>query len=497
VDQAGARLMAAADRERRRLERDLHDGPQQRLVSLSVRLRLLACRLAPGSEAERLLADARNELAASLRELRDLARGTHPAILSDRGLPAALEALTARAPLSVELLVEPGVRAPEPVEVAAYYLVSEALTNILKHSDATSAGVSVARRGTRLVVEVVDDGGGGADRGSGSGLGGLTDRIQALGGRLEVSSSAGAGTTLRAEIPLEQGHPQPEGASMTRTQQQSKPILVVGGTGKIGRRVVERLTARGLPVRVGSRSGDPRFDWEDRSTWGPVLEGVGSAYVTHYWDAIPGAAETLGSFADLAVERGVRRLVLLSGRGEEEAERAERAVRDSGAELTVLRSTWFAQNFSENYWREQVQAGELALPAAEVPEPFVDADDVADVAVAALTDDRHVGQVYELTGPRLLTFAEAVLEISRAVGREIRYLPISIEEFAAASAEQGVPGEVVEMLTFIFGEVLDGRNSHVTDGVRRALGREPRDFGDYARHAVASGIWNPRPAWAA
>ena len=275
------------------------------------------------------------------------------------------------------------------------------------------------------------------------------------------------------------------------------PTLVLGGTGKTGRRVVERLTARGLPVRVGSRSGEPRFDWEDRSTWDPVLEGVGSAYVSHYWDAIPGAAETLGSFAELAVKSGVPRLVLLSGRGEKEAERAERAVRDSGAELTVLRSTWFAQNFSEDYWQEQVQAGEVALPAADTPEPFVDADDIADVAVAALTDDRHIGELYELTGPRLLTFAEAVAEISRAVGREIRYVPISIEDFGAAAAEQGVPSEVVEMLTFIFGEVLDGRNARLADGVQRALGREPRDFSDYARDAAATGIWNPRATRAA
>src|ERR687896_1083692 len=172
------------------------------------------------------------------------------------------------------------------------------------------------------------------------------------------------------------------GATMTHTRQ----ILVLGGTGKTGRRIVERLTARGLPVRIGARSGEPRFDWEDRSTWAPVLEGVGSAYVSHYWDAMPGAAETLGSFADLAVERGVPRLVLLSGRGEEEAERGERAVRDSGAELTVLRSTWFAQNFSEDYWQEAVRAGEVGLPAGATPEPFVDADDIADVAVAALTD---------------------------------------------------------------------------------------------------------------
>jgi uncharacterized protein YbjT (DUF2867 family) len=273
--------------------------------------------------------------------------------------------------------------------------------------------------------------------------------------------------------------------------------LVLGATGKIGRRVAERLTARGLPVRVGSRTGDPPFDWDDRSTWDPVLDGVGSAYVAHYWDAIPGAAETLGSFADLAVESGVARLVLLSGRGEEEAERAERAVRDSGAELTVLRSTWFAQNFSEDYWREMVQAGEVALPAGDTPEPFVDADDIADVAVAALTDDRHIGELYELTGPRLLTFAEAVREISRAVGREIHYIPISIEDFAAVAAEQGVPSDVVEMLSFIFGEVLDGRNARLADGVQRALGREPRDFSDYARNAAATGLWNRRATWAA
>jgi uncharacterized protein YbjT (DUF2867 family) len=274
-------------------------------------------------------------------------------------------------------------------------------------------------------------------------------------------------------------------------QTQREMTLVIGGTGKTGRRVAERLRARGLPVRVGSRSGAPPFDWEDRSTWAPVLEAVGSAYVSHHLDAVPGAAETVGSFADLAVKSGVRRLVLMSGRGEEEADRVEQAARDSGAELTVLRSTWFAQNFSEEYWREYVLDGEVALPAGDTPEPFVDVDDLADVAVAALTDDRHIGQVYELTGPRLLTFAQAVEEISRATGREIRYAPISIPEFAAAAAEQGVPGEFIDLLTYLFGEVLDGRNAHLADGVQRALGREPKDFADFARDAAATGVWNP------
>ena len=277
----------------------------------------------------------------------------------------------------------------------------------------------------------------------------------------------------------------------------TKPTLVLGGTGKTGRRVVERLAARGIPVRVGSRSGEPPFDWEDQATWAPALDGVGSVYVSHYLDAVPGAAETVRSFADLAVKSGARRLVLLSGRGEEEAERVEQAVRDSGAELTILRSTWFAQNFSENYWLEEILSGELSLPAGEVPEPFVDVDDIADVAVAALTDERHIGELYELTGPRLLTFADAVNEIAHAAGREIRYAPVSIEHHAAAAAEQGVPGDVIELLTYLFSEVLDGRNAHVADGVQRALGREPTDFGDYARHAAATGVWNPSATRAA
>jgi uncharacterized protein YbjT (DUF2867 family) len=270
-----------------------------------------------------------------------------------------------------------------------------------------------------------------------------------------------------------------------------KPTLVLGGTGKTGRRVAERLTARGVPIRIGSRSGEPPFDWDDRSAWAPALEGVGSAYISYYPDlSVPGAVDVVGSFAELAVESGVPRLVLLAGRGEEEGVVTEQAVRDSGAELTILRSTWFAQNFSEDYWRDEVLSGEVALPAGETPEPFVDADDIADVAVAALTEDGHVGQTYELTGPRLLTFAEAVDEIARATGREIRYVPVSIDDFAASAAEQGVPGEFIDLLRYLFAEVLDGRNAHLADGVQRALGREPRDFRDYARHAAATGVWN-------
>ena len=269
------------------------------------------------------------------------------------------------------------------------------------------------------------------------------------------------------------------------------PILVLGGTGKTGRRVVERLTARGVATRVGARSGEPPFDWDDRDTWAPVLQGVGSVYVSHYLDALPGSAEIIGSFAELAVASGIPRLVHLSGRGEAEAELAEEAVRNTGAEVTTLRSTWFSQNFSESYFLDGLLAGELALPVVNTPEPFVDADDIADVAVAALTEDGHVGEVYELTGPRLLTFADEVCEIAQATGREIRYLPVSTEHFAAALNEQTVPDEWIKLLVYLFQEVLDGRNAHLADGLQRALGREARDFADYARDAATTGVWSP------
>jgi uncharacterized protein YbjT (DUF2867 family) len=270
-----------------------------------------------------------------------------------------------------------------------------------------------------------------------------------------------------------------------------KPILVLGASGKTGRRVASRLRERGMDVRAGSRSGDPPFDWERPDTWSAALDGVSAAYISYYPDlAMPGAVEVTGSFAELAVKRGVRRLVLLAGRGEPEAEEAEAAVRASGAELTIVRSTWFAQNFSEDYMLDHILSGVVALPAGDTPEPFVDAEDIADVAVAALTDNRHVGELYELTGPRLLSFDEAVAEISAAASREIRYAPVTVEEHAAAAAAQGVPDEVIELLTYLFTTVLDGRNARLADGVQRSLGREPRDFAEYARRTAATGVWN-------
>ncbi|WP_208543695.1 NAD(P)H-binding protein [Rathayibacter sp. VKM Ac-2804] len=267
-------------------------------------------------------------------------------------------------------------------------------------------------------------------------------------------------------------------------------MLIIGGTGKTGRRVVDRLTAKGVEVRVGSRSGTPPFDWNDRSTWAAAVEGQKAVYVTYYPDlAFPGVSELIGDFSRLAVAAGVERLVLLSGRGEEGALASEQALQEAGARWTIVRCNWFDQNFDESFFLEPVREGVIAIPAGDAVEPFVDAEDIADVVVAALTEDGHDGAVYELSGPRLLSFAEVAAELSRATGREIVYAPVTPEEYGAMLEREGLPQDFVELFTII----LDGRNASVTDGVRRALGREPRDFTDYAREVAATGVWAPAP----
>ncbi|MFC7446564.1 NmrA family transcriptional regulator [Rhodococcus daqingensis] len=266
--------------------------------------------------------------------------------------------------------------------------------------------------------------------------------------------------------------------------------LVLGGTGKTGRRVAQRLTALDLPVRIGTRAGGVPFDWENPETWEPALDGMTAAYISYQPDlAAPGAVEAIASFSELAVDRGVHRLVLLSGRGEVEAQACEKALTDSGADTTILRASWFGQNFSEGYLLDPILAGQVFLPAGDIPEPFVDVDDIADVALAALTQPGHTGEIYELTGPRALTFAEAVSTIGAAAGRTIDYVQVPTDDFAAGLAAEQVPTDVIDLLTYLFTTVLDGRNVTPGDGVTRALGRAPRDFADYASAAAATGIW--------
>jgi uncharacterized protein YbjT (DUF2867 family) len=272
-------------------------------------------------------------------------------------------------------------------------------------------------------------------------------------------------------------------------------ILVLGATGKTGRRIVERLQSQGVAVRPGSRDASPPFDWEDRRTWAPALDGVRAVYISYFPDlAVPGACEAVSEVARLAVAGGARRLVLLSGRGETEAQATERAVQAIAPSVTIVCCSWFMQNFSEDYLLEPILAGEVALPVGATPEPFVDADDIADVAVAALTEDAHAGELYELTGPRLLTFADATAEIASVTGRSISFRSVATDEYTDAMKADGVPAEVVSLITYLFTEVLDGRNAHIADGVERALGRPPRDFSDFIRDAAAAGAWSARGA---
>lgn len=271
---------------------------------------------------------------------------------------------------------------------------------------------------------------------------------------------------------------------------QSQPILVVGATGKTGSRVVSKLKDKGTAVRRGSRNAEIPFDWETPATWAPALSGVSKAYVTYFPDlAFPGAVETLEAFTKIAAASGLEHIVLLSGRGEHHARMGEEVVRASGIPFTIVRAAWFAQNFSEGYLRDPILAGVLPMPGGDVAEPIIDIDDIADVVVAALMEEGHIGELYEVTGPRLMTFAEMAGVLSDTTGRPIQHVPITFDDFHANVAAAG--GEfVADVFTAIARETLDGRNAQTVDGVERALGRKPRDFAEFAITASSQGFWN-------
>lgn len=266
--------------------------------------------------------------------------------------------------------------------------------------------------------------------------------------------------------------------------------LVIGGTGKTGRRIVKGLKEKGVSVRIGSRSSSPAFDWNNEASWDACLENVESAYITYTPDlAVPGATDSIQSFVNKAKLHGVKRLVLLSGRGEEEAQACEKIVQESGLEWTIVRASWFNQNFSEGAFVEMVLSGQITLPAGTTMEPFVDVDDIAEIALVALTESGHSGEVYEVTGPRLMNFADIASDLSKATGRSIEYVQIPHEAFVGHIKESGAPKDVVWIMDYLFSTVLDGRNSYVTDGVERALGRAPKDFSEYAQEIVKTGVW--------
>lgn len=267
-------------------------------------------------------------------------------------------------------------------------------------------------------------------------------------------------------------------------------ILILGATGKTGRRITQRLEATGRPVRLGSRGATPAFDWEDRATWEAALDGIHAVYISFQPDlAVPGALETVQAFTDQAVKSGVSKLVLLSGRGEIEAEQAEQVIQNSGVDWTILRASWFFQNFSEAHFLEPILQGEFVLPVGNIAEPFIDAEDIAEIAVEALTQPGHSSQLYELTGPRALTFAEAVEEIARETKRDIRFATVPPDAYRQALEQEELPAQLIDLVLYLFTTVLDGRNTAVADGVQRALGRPARDFTAYVQRTAATGVW--------
>lgn len=270
-------------------------------------------------------------------------------------------------------------------------------------------------------------------------------------------------------------------------------ILVLGSNGKTGRRVIERLEkVEHIEIRRGSRNEKIPFDWEKPATWNAVLQNIDSVYITFQPDlAIPIAVDSIQKFTTLATELGVQKMVLLSGRGEKEAQLCEEIVKQIAQNWTIVRASWFSQNFSESFFLEPILAGIVALPRAKALEPFTDADDIADVVTASLLENKHNGQTYELTGPGLLTFEQAVNEIAKASGRNITFQSLTLEEYIQMLREYQVPDDHIWLVNYLFEQVLDGRNAHITSDIEKVLGRKAKDFSAYAKETAKTGIWNP------
>ncbi len=269
-------------------------------------------------------------------------------------------------------------------------------------------------------------------------------------------------------------------------------ILILGGTGKTGRRVAEKLKFLGYSnIRIGSRKESPAFDWENQDTWLDALEGIETVYITFQPDlAIPSAVETIKKFTSLATNNGITKMILLSGRGEKEAQVCEKIVMSTAINWTIVRASWFNQNFSESVFLEPILNGFVALPRAEAFEPFTDADDIADVVVEAIINDKHKGQIYELTGPRLLTFPQVIEEISKATGRNIEFQSLTLDENVKLLKEYKLPDDYIWLVNYLFTEVLDGRNASVTNDIEKVLGRKAKDFIEFVKETALTGIWD-------
>jgi len=272
----------------------------------------------------------------------------------------------------------------------------------------------------------------------------------------------------------------------------TKKILVLGSNGKTGRRVAARLQQiETIEVRLGSRSEKTPFDWEKPELWKAALQDIHTVYITFQPDlAVPFATTAIEIFTRLATASGVQKMVLLSGRGEKEAQVCEEIVKKNAKNWTIVRASWFNQNFSESFFLDPILAGIVALPRAEALEPFTDADDIAAVVTASLLEEKHNGKTYELTGPRLLTFQQAVQEIAEASGRNISFQELTLSQYIQMLQEYQIPEDHIWLVNYLFEHVLDGRNSSITNDIEKVLGRKAKDFKTYAQETAKTGIWN-------
>ena len=269
-------------------------------------------------------------------------------------------------------------------------------------------------------------------------------------------------------------------------------IVVIGGTGKTGKRVAKNLKETGHHVQVVGRSTNPPLNWEKPETYDAVLDGMDRAYIVYYPDlAVPGSRDAISTLTEKAKKAGLQKVVLLSGKGETEAEACEGIVANSGLDFTLVRASWFNQNFSEGAFLEFVQDGVVALPMPEARIPFVDANDIADVVSKVLVDDFYNGQTITVTGPEMRTFEEVVGIMGKASHRKLQYVPISIEEFKEGMRKAGLPDAYVWLFGYLFKEVLGNPdNQEISYDVEKVLGRKAIDFTEYADKVAATGIWN-------
>jgi len=270
----------------------------------------------------------------------------------------------------------------------------------------------------------------------------------------------------------------------------SEQILVLGSTGKTGKRVAERLQQLQIPRRLGSRKGLPPFNWDEPNNWKEVLTDIETVYITFQPDlAIPQAHEKIKLFTETAKLCNVKKLVLLSGRGEKQAQVCEQIIIESSLAWTIIRASWFMQNFSENFLLDAILSNDVVLPIIKSLEPFVDADDIADVAVAALTQSKHNNKVYELTGSELLSFNTATSIIATTSNRKISYAEISIDEYVTSLKSYQLPDDFIWLIQYLFTEVLDGRNESLSNDIENILGRKPTRFSDYVNKTEKTGVW--------